>query len=107
MIWQKMQLIARSVYRSPVRHAPAVVATTSVHASPVCHSSLRRSDHNLTKQNAPLLATLQVNRTRRSLLAIQRPARDTRNLLAVDNRLAILNNRNPAANQRDVEGLPH
>ena len=40
-------------------------------------------------------------------MTVQRAAGYTRNFLVIDDGLAVLNNRNRASHQRDVEGLPN
>lgn len=52
------------------------------------------------------MITLQINRTGSSLVAVNRAASNSRNLLIIDNRMAILDDRNEAAQQGNVELLP-
>ena len=67
---------------------------------------LRGRDHNIPKRDVSLLASLQINRSRRPFIAIYRSASNTRNYLIVDDSRAILYDRDATTNEGDVIGLP-
>src|SRR5579864_281245 len=70
-------------------------------------NSLNRwSQHNLAKLHMALFATLEINRSRQTLVTIKRTAGDARNFLVVDYGLAILHDGHGAADQSDIESLP-
>src|SRR6476660_8663733 len=65
-----------------------------------------RRDHNVTKRNMTLLAALQVDRAGHCLVAVERAAGETRNLLVVDDGRAVQHDGDLSADERDVVGLP-
>ena len=67
---------------------------------------LRRRDRNFAEQDVSLLTTLQVDRAGQAFMTIERAACNPWNLLFIDYGLTILHDRNGAAHERDVKGLP-
>src|SRR5207253_1314587 len=71
------------------------------------HSSFEsdRSQNNISERDIPMIP-LKHERARLPLAALQSASGNTRNLLVVYHRLAVQNDRDITAKQRDVVGLP-
>jgi hypothetical protein len=67
---------------------------------------LRWSYDNAPISYVSFFAALKINGTRQFFVAVERATGDTRNLLTIDDGLAILYHGDRSANQRDIEGLP-
>ena len=68
--------------------------------------SMRRGREDDVAVGDAAVVPLKINRPRQFFMAVEGPARDTRDFLLVDDRLAILDDRHEPTNKRDVEGLP-
>src|SRR5208282_2073001 len=69
-------------------------------------SFLRGDNNNVPESHPSLLTTLKVDRTRQLFVAVEGASRDSWNLLAIDDGLAILHNGNGSSGKSDIEALP-
>jgi len=84
----------------------STIERARVNSSANC-ALLSRRDNDLAKRDMALLTALQIDRPRLRFVAIQRPAGNTRDLLVINYRLAVLNYGHLPAEQRNIKGLPY
>ena len=68
---------------------------------------IRGRNHDIPIGDVSLLAALQINRAGLAFVAVERAAGDARNLLVVDDGLAVQDHGDAPADESDVERLPH
>jgi hypothetical protein len=69
-------------------------------------SFLRARNNNVPKGHPPILATLKIDRSRQAFIAVKSISGDSRNLLLVDDGLAILHNGSGSSDEDDIKALP-